>query len=511
MKTLSSILISSMFLLSACSGDRQGDASSRLGSVHFSVTGKAEALPHFEKGLLLLHSFQYNDALEAFAEARNIDPNMAMAYWGEAMAHNHPIWHEQDYTAATAILDSLDQVDAQLTEMENDFIEALRLLYTPDTEKASRDANYADAMKAMAAKYPDSEEPAAFYALAIMGAVQEGRDTAAYALAAEVAMSVIEKNPEHPGALHYYIHARDDADNAAKAIDQAYAYAKVAPDAAHALHMPSHIFLAMGLWDDLIASNVDAWKASDDRRIRKELGYVALDYHSFHWLMYGYAQRGELDSAEAIVHRMASYAEREPVKKARSHISFQQSTFLAETGDYTDPVFDIPIDVADLNITVRAQRHYVEGVNAFQRKDSAALANSYRTIEKDCRLEALFLDTADFKICADLNRDMPRQIDIDLSTVMALQLRAFDAQLSGDSLLAESRLAEAADLEWSLSYSFGPPVIRKPAPELYADWLFERGRYEEAGAQYARTLDRNPGRRLSLQGIERVNAKRAQA
>ncbi len=511
MKSLTAIVLFSSFLLFGCSGGKQGDAASRLGSVHMRVTGKAEAMPHFEKGLLLLHSFQYSDALEAFDEARRIDPDMAMAYWGEAMAHNHPIWQEQDYADATAVLDSLDQVDAELTEMENDFIEAVRLLYTPNTEKARRDANYANAMQAMTVKYPNSEEAATFYALSIMGAVQEGRDTAAYARAAKAAMSVIQKNPEHPGALHYYIHACDDAQNASKAIDQAYAYARVAPDAAHALHMPSHIFLAMGLWEELVASNVAAWRASDDRRIRKELDYAALDYHSFHWLMYGYLQRGEVDSAEAIVHRMASYAEKDPVKKARAHVSFQQSTFLAETGDYTHPVFDIPIDVSDLNITSRAQHHYVEGVNAFQRKDAAVLAAAYQTIEKDCRLESLFLDTADFKICADLSRDMPRQIDIDFSTVMALQLRAFDAWLSGDSLLAESRFREAAEMEWSLSYSFGPPTIRKPAPELYADWLSEHGRYEEAGAQYTKTLERNPGRRLSLEGLKRVKEKMAQA
>jgi tetratricopeptide (TPR) repeat protein len=498
------LLVVSVNLLSGCSG-REVDASSRLGAVHLNVTGKPEAQPHFEKGLLLLHSFQYSDAQEAFAAARSIDPNMAMAYWGEAMTHNHPIWQEQDYTAATAIIDSLDKVTAELTEIERDFIAAMRLLYTPNLEKAKRDANYAEALKAMTVKYPSSEEVAAFYALSIMGAVQEGRDTAAYALAAKVAMAVIEKNPEHPGALHYYIHACDDPENSAKAIDQAYAYAKVAPDAAHALHMPSHIFLAMGLWDDLVASNVDAWNASDERRIRKELDYAALDYHSFHWLMYGYLQRGQVDSAEAVVRRMAAYAEKEPVKRARVHISFQQSTFLAETGDYTHSVFDIPVDITGFNITSRAQHHYVKGVNGFQRNDTTGIANAYRIIEKDCRLEALFLDTADFKICIDLDRDMPRQIDIDLSTVMALQLRGFDAQLRGDTILAESRFREAAELDHSLSYSFGPPVIRKPATELYADWLLDRGRYEEAREQYTKTLERNPGRRLSLEGLKRID------
>jgi hypothetical protein len=204
---------------------------------------------------------------------------------------------------------------------------------------------------------------------------------------------------------------------------------------------------------------------------------------------------------------MHRYTEIDSSKKARYHMVFLQSSFLAETGDYTHPIAEISVKMNDLSVVPRAQRHYVEGVAAFQRKDGAVLKTAFETIEKDCRLEALFLDTADFKICADLDREMPRQIDIDLAQVMANQLRAFDAALRGDSVRAENWMKEAFALEQRLDFSFGPPPVRKPSSELYADWLAGQGRYDEAVSYYAKTLERAPGRRLSLEGLSRLNER----
>ncbi|MFN2430222.1 MAG: hypothetical protein ABR574_09415 [Cryomorphaceae bacterium] len=495
-----------LVLFAASCGQQRSSENSeqRLGVVDLEVTGSEEALPSFERGLLLLHSFEYADAREAFREAKERDPNMAMAYWGEALTHNHSLWRNQKYNEAREVVDSLDALDVELKPIENDLIETLHVLYEPDTEKAARDIAYRDALASLHEKYPNSEDVGSLYALSILGAVQEGRDYEAYARAAEIAGEVIEKNPEHPGALHYYIHACDDPKNAEKALDEAYAYAKVAPDAAHALHMPSHIFSAMGLWDDLIASNIDAFKASAERRKRKELPHSKLDYHSFHWLEYGYLQKGQIDSAEAVFGRMNRYAEMDSSKRSRYHLIFQQSTFLAETGDYTHPIGDVKVQADDLAVTVRAQQKVVEGMRAYQNADTAKLKSTFTAIEDIARREALFLDTADFKICIDLNREMPRQIDIDLSMVMALQLEAMYAQSLGNKERAESLLKSAVEKELEQAYSFGPPIVRKPSTELYADWLLEQGRAEEAASYYAKTLERAPGRRLAMEGEKRA-------
>ncbi len=494
-----------VLLLFSC-GPR-AEQRSRLGTVNLEVTGSAEALPHFERGLLLLHSFEYTDAGEAFAKAAAADPEMPMAFWGLAMCQNFPIWHYENYEEGRAYADSSRMMKSDISELEEDLIRATDILFSRDTEKEERDAAYSAHMKRLYGKYPNSDDVAAFYALSVLGTVKEARDYARYEEAAQIARTVIDRNPQHPGALHYYIHAYDDPHKAHLALDEAYAYAKTAPDAAHALHMPSHIFLPLGLWEELIASNVDAWQASVDRRRRKNLDRSALDYHSLHWLQYGYLQTGKADSAAAIALRMQAYTDSLPARRARNHMVYIQATYCAETDDYTGPIAQIETDLDGLELTSRAQYRHVQGMRAFRQKDAEALREAARTIESECRLESLFLDTADFKICIDMNREMPRQIDIDRSTVMAMQLRAKEALLEGDTALAEKRLREVCEFECSLDLFYGPPQIRKPSPELLGDRLREQGRFAEAAEYYKTALERAPGRYRPAAALRDIDSR----
>ncbi len=473
---------------------QRAEYSPQLGVVSLEVSGSPDALPHFERGLLLLHSFEYADAREAFAKAAEIDPDMPMAYWGLAMCENFPIWHFENYEEGRAYADSLADFRRGVSELEEDMIRAVEALFAKDEEKEERDKAYAGHMQRLHGKYPNSDDVAAFYALSILGTVKGARDYERYEEAAQIARVVIDRKPQHPGALHYYIHAYDDPHKAHLALDEAYAYAKVAPDAAHALHMPSHIFLPLGLWEELIASNIDAWQASVDRRQRKNLDHSSLDYHSLHWLQYGYLQTGKIDSAAAIARRMQAYMDSLPARRARNHMVYIQATCCAETDDYTGPIAQIEIDLDGLELTSRAQYHHVQGMRAFQQMDAETLHEAASIIETECRREALFLDTADFKICIDMNREMPRQIDIDRSSVMAMQLRAQEALLLGDSSLAEKRLRAVSDFECSLDLFYGPPQIRKPSPELLSDYLREQGRFAEAATLYKTALQRAPGR-----------------
>lgn len=494
------------FLISlfSCRPEQEPAAESRLGAVDLRVTGHPDALPRFERGLLLLHSFEYKDAEEEFRAARSADPLMPMALWGIAMCQNFPIWLRENYEVGRAAVDSLARINREVSEQEKDLIGAVQLLFAEDLEKQVRDNNYRDAMSRLHKKYPNHDEMAAFYALSILGTVKEARDYETYGKAAAVAKTVIDRSPNHPGALHYYIHACDDPIHAHKALDEARAYAEIAPSAAHALHMPSHIFLALGLWDDLIASNIDAWNASLQRRQRKNLEISALDFHSFHWLQYGYLQRGQADTAAAMALRTAAYTDSLPAKRVRQHLAYMQATYCAETDDFLGPIAEIDVDLTGLDIVTRAQRHWVRGMRAFRQNELSEVRAAREIIEQDCRLESLFLDTADFKICIELNRDMPRQIDIDRSKITALQLRAHEALLTGDLAEAEDRLREASDFECSLDLSYGPPQIRKPSPELLADWLRKQGRNEEAATNYEKALERAPGRWLPTKALEKL-------
>ncbi|MEA1786068.1 hypothetical protein U1E44_08200 [Arenibacter sp. GZD96] len=479
-----------------------------LGVVAIEISGKASALPLFEKGLLLLHSFEYQDAREAFKAAQEEDPQMAMAYWGEAMTHNHPLWSEQDYEEGVAALMPLEAIDlnTQTTELERDLIRAVHFLYQPNTPKTDRDVAYANFMEELSLKYPSNHEVTAFYALSLLGSVPEGRDDERYGKGALIAQSIIKENPNHPGALHYLIHSYDDPEHATLALDAADAYAKVAPDASHALHMPSHIYVAMGMWDEVVSSNINSYQASLNRMERKKLDNDARGYHAFHWLEYGYLQKGNAQEAQQMVREMTQYASEKPSKRGRSHLVFLKGTYLVETNEWQSEIADIPVDIMDLNVSIRSQYLFLEGFKAYAKGNATQLDSIITTMEQDYKRESYIVSNTGVKLCSALSRDEATQTDLIESQIRQHQLQALQASLQKNSELAETHFLESIALEESISYSYGPPHIQKPPRELYAEWLLQNNRKTEAMTQYKFTLAKNPKRALTLQGL--ANAER---
>ena len=225
---------------------------SQLGRVDFPTSGSPKAHAHFIRGLAALHSFWYEEALEAFRESTKAEPDFMMGYWGEAMAHNHPLWSEQDLTAARGVVAKIKDT-SKLTERERAYLNAIKVLYG-DGDKRARDVAYSAAMEKIYRAYPKDLDAAAFYSLSLLGLM--GPSQKGYRLQAEagaIALAVYEKNPSHPGAAHYIIHAFDDPDHAILALPAARRYADIAPEAHHARHMPSHIFLQLGMWPEAAA------------------------------------------------------------------------------------------------------------------------------------------------------------------------------------------------------------------------------------------------------------------
>lgn len=500
MKYLS--LCITLFIIVSCK--QQKTENSHLGVVDISVSGKKSAQPHFEKGLLLLHSFEYEDAREAFQKAQNEDPKMAIAYWGEAMTYNHSLWQNQDYEAATTALAKLDEIDLveKTTELERDLIKATQILYQPKTEKTQRDIAYAEFMEGLHKKYPTNQEIAAFYALSLLGSVPEGRDDALYGKGAKIAQGILKENPKHPGALHYLIHSYDDPEHATLALDAANSYSKVAPDAGHALHMPSHIYVAMGMWDEVIASNIDSYQASINRMEHKNLDNDARGYHAFHWLEYGYLQKGNYEEAKKMVLDMQKYASENPSKKARTHLVFLKGTYLTETDLWEDEIANIPVKIADLNISIRSRYHFLEGMKAFKNGNTQKLDSVINIMGQDQNRESLIVSKGSVKLCSAVTRDEATEMDLKEAEIRQNQLLAIRAQMDNNSKLAEEHLKKSIAIENSISYSYGPPVIQKPTHELYADWLLTQNRKEEAAEQYQLALKNGPGRLLVLKGIE---------
>ncbi|MEZ4946719.1 MAG: hypothetical protein R2804_14380 [Cyclobacteriaceae bacterium] len=492
-----------LLILAACSAPEKND---KLGSIYFDVTGSEEAVKNFEEGLLLLHSFEFDDAATAFIEAQKIDSTMAMAYWGEAMTYNHPLWAEQSYEEAKTALNKLSdspeaRVEKSSTEIEKDFMKAVNILYG-EGSKYDRDVAYSEFMAKVYEKYPKSQEAAAFYALSLLGSVPVGRDEEIYEKGAVIAKGILEENPNHPGALHYLIHSYDDPQHASAAVEAANRYMQVASAAGHALHMPSHIYVAMGMWDDVVRSNEQSYAASVERMKEKNLNNDARGYHALQWLVYGYLQQGRMEEARQIVHDMAQYTTELPSARARVHMSIIKGAYLVESGDWTGEESNIEVDQKGLNISIIATNKFLDGMKLYQQKNVELLDEQIRSLEKERLKVTIQIENKGIALCSGVGWESQKanQLDVDQAQVMEMELRGLAADLKGNKDEANDWLSKAAQLEQSISYSYGPPTVVKPSFELYGDWLVENERFEDALAQFDYSLKRAPKRILSLRG-----------
>src|ERR1700690_1811021 len=266
-----------------------GLSAQELGSINFSTSGAAAAQPKFIEGVKDLHSFEFDEAADAFHKAQQLDPNFALTYWGEALSYNHPLWAQLDLPAARKALERLaPTLEGRLakapTEKEKAYLRAVNQLFYAPGDKLARDNAYSQAMARMYDRWPDDREIAIFYAVSLLGTVRPAdKGFRRQALAASIALKVMQENPKHPGAAHFVIHAFDDPDHAILALPAARAYAGIAPAAPHALHMPSHIFVQLGMWQDVKESNIVAHQAAVDLIARMPLPEGREDFHPLSW------------------------------------------------------------------------------------------------------------------------------------------------------------------------------------------------------------------------------------
>src|SRR5205809_4926905 len=279
-------------------------AQQAYGEVAFVNSGPAAVQSDFLQGLAQLHNFEYDDAAEHFRKAQQIAPDFALAFWGEAMTKNHALWHEEDVAAARAIMNRLGltreaRLAKALTEREKLYLQGVEVLFGEGT-KEDRDRRYESVLAELHRKSPEDVDAAAFYALAILGTAEHARDFATYMRAAAVLEEVFPQHPRHPGVVHYLIHSYDDSIYAPLGLRAARIYAKIAPEAGHAQHMTSHIFLAMGMWDDEVKANETAVALGN--RLRQKAGRPpGTCGHYNEWLEYGYMQQGRVADARRVL------------------------------------------------------------------------------------------------------------------------------------------------------------------------------------------------------------------
>jgi hypothetical protein len=496
-------------------GEEQQAGSRVLGRISFpTTTSSPEAQQAFIEGMLLLHLFEYPYARDEFRKAQALDPKFVMAYWGEAMTFNHPIWDQQNLEAGRAALMKLSETPEQRitstpAAREQGFLAAIELLYGAGT-KAQRDLAYMRAMEQLAARYPDDHEAQLFYALSLFGVAAGVRDTATYMMCTALAQDVFSENPEHPGAAHYLIHGVDDPVHAVLGLRAARALALMAPDAGHSQHMTSHIFTAVGMWDDVVTANETAVAVQNEMREERGMSARHWGHYNF-WLLYGYLQQGRFERALELL--KAAYGEAQAEDKAPA-----DRMILAPDRSLTGSVVQMWMryvietrawDSEVANWSFKSGDAFDPNLNiSFMRAMQAAKAGLVAQVDQYLgQFRRLKLELEG--IISRQQEQAPKDLlYLERLVVMEQELLAAVEYARGESTLAIRHASEASRLEGEMPFSFGPPFVDLPAAEYLGDLLLGSHKYTDAVIAYEIQLERSRQKAHSLLGLAKAQAER---
>ncbi|NBU51397.1 MAG: hypothetical protein EBS24_02065 [Chitinophagia bacterium] len=483
----------------------------KLGRINIQVSCNEAAQKLFQEGLAYLHSFEYLDARETFLKAQQADPECGMAYWGEIMAYNHPLFNRELVSLAQQAFNRMGSTPGDwsrlfASDMEKDFLKGIQLLFGEGSKEA-RDKAYRDHCAEMALKYPGNHEIKAFYALSLLSSPRTEKTLELYEKAAQINKEILAENPDHPGALHYLIHSYDYPSHAHLAKEAADNYAVVAPDAEHALHMPSHIYFAMGRWNDVINSNIESWNASvkaTKLQPRKQLGF-----HSLAWLHYGLLQRAEFDLADKVIWDMMTYAQIDQSTLARTYMISMKGIHMVETDTWDGDLADYNLKIADLHLTRRSAFRYLVALRAYRKGQASIVRDMLEKIANENYMASLDVGNMNVIMCNTAGNPNipPNQLDIDLVSIMELQLKACLAQLEGDEQRRLQYLEEAYKIFDAMNLISGPPVVFESAYESYAKALIDNNSLDRALEVVNKAMIRAP-RKYSLLLLQKDLAER---
>jgi tetratricopeptide (TPR) repeat protein len=476
--------LSLVALASVATGMGLAAQTRHLGTIDFPTSGARAAQASFTRGVLLLHSFEYRDAAQAFREAQRLDPRFALAYWGEALTYTHPVWNEQDRNAARAVLQRLgSSPDARRamapTPREKQYLDAVELLYG-DGSKSARDTAYSRAMERLVTAFPTDREAQVLYGVALLGLSQGVRDVPTYLRAAAIAQRVFRDNPSHPGAAHLLIHCYDDPAHAPLGLPAARAYSRIALDAPHAQHMPTHIFLALGMWDEVVSQNE---LASGRDRARWAPN------HYTQWLGYGYLQQGRYEGAQRHLELMRSNVDQGV--RGRAVLAQMRAEYVVNTERWDCPCLAWKIDLATVRARDAAVDLFTVGLSDLKRGERVGAERALADLA--------ILNGNRAPPAPGLERD-------EVPDILQMELQALVRQAGGALDDAVRMLRQASALEDRVAGEFGPPADVKPVHELLGEMLLEAGRARDAQGEFARALELAPKRALSLLGLGRAAA-----
>jgi hypothetical protein len=456
-----------------------------LGKIIFPTSCSVQAQGKFETGVALLHSFEYDRASRRFEEVSTVDPGCAMGYWGSAMSLYHQLWNPPsaaDLVVGWQLIQKAESA-AEHNPREHAWIEALAAFYKPGSASvAQRTTRYSESMQKLHAAFPSDDEAAVFYALSVLADAPPDDTELLYARkAVKILNQVLEKRPDHPGVAHYLIHACDSPELAQQGLAAAKRYARIAPSSPHALHMPSHIFTRLGLWNDDIASNLAAIEAA-----QKGSAGAGYRLHPMDFLEYAYLQTGQDDKARAVEADAVSGGANGYEHGLEKYYFYVQAQFPAllalETRDWKAAQALQPN--SDASPGHRVITFWAQAIGAGHLRDGSAAKVAADKLDED------------LAAYSKSHPDIPAPpVDVRKNEAHAWLAFAQDDQASAFALLH-------AAIEYQ--DRVGKGEVDLPAREMLADMLLELNRPAEALEQHRLSLKTDPNRFNGLFGAGRA-------
>ena len=495
--TIAGFLVCFAAAVVARAQDPHQHEAGQLGTVKFANSCRADVQAGFARGMALLHSFEFGPAMDAFKIVSDTDPSCAIALWGTGLAQwGNPfataIKPAPQLLAGRTTLARAAAVGAQ-TPRERDFVAAATVLYDrfETLEQGARMRAYRDAMATLSAKYPDDPEASAFYALALAAAADPSEKTYVDQLKAG---AILEKlwlaQPQHPGMAHYIIHSYDVPALAPRAVEAARRYAKIAPDAPHALHMPSHTFTRLGYWQDSIDTNIlSAAAARKVNAIGEELH--ASDYQAYAYLQSGQdaAARRVVDSlAEMFSRRAPATASAAPPPAGAFAYAAIPARYVLERGAWAEAARletrQTPYSYAD------AMTWFARALGAARMRDLPAARAAVEELQK----------------CIDRTVAAKETYWVEQVTIQKLAATAWLALAEGRTSDALVAMREAADREDRTEKSAISPGPLAPAREQLGEMLLELKQPTDALVAFQKTMAKEPNRFRAVAGAARAAA-----
>ena len=466
-----------------------------LGKVHFHTSCSPQVDVTFNQGVALLHSFQYDLSRKVFDEVARKDPNCAMAHWGQAMSLYHPLWiwpGAKTLQQGHADIDAAGRLDAN-TDRERAYIQAAAIYYQDNSEinTAARAIAYSDAMAEVHRHYPDDGDAAALYALSLLAvrSPDKAANMARRMKAIDILNELYLKEPDNPGVTHYLIHATDIPELAHLGLNAARRYAMIAPDAPHALHMPSHIFTELGMWPESIRSNL-ASAAVAEKNTKSEVDNESGDQiHALSFLQYAYLQTGRDADARRIINEVKRVpgASAEDVSNNQSML---QAAYFEETHDWQGAAAFVPDP--DNYPMIQVLAYAVRAIGEARTGDvDGASTDIGKLREATQAMQAAMKGMGMTGGAQDSGENLSE-----------LEAEAWLAFSTGKTDEAFAKMNAAADRGGSSMRMSGLPGV--PAREMFGDLLLELHRPSEALAAYQSVLKVSPNRFDSLYGASRA-------